>query len=161
MFQTFHVYPYPFVIIPTDEYVDNGDNQMPSIQTFGPAKYKWKSKKNKTIHSVNAQLKVSNLTGTLLQKEHYEAVCYFVGVEPSIVMLSEGDNSDYVVCWDAVFNKKANPDGSSKASLDAYCKKIGLPFRCNDEDVASNNRRFRDFIQFCLPVRIGLVEGNH
>ena len=54
-----------------------------------------------------------------------------------------------------------NTTETYKASLDAYCKKIGLPFRCNSEDVASNNRRFRDFIQFCLPVRIGMVEGNH
>ena len=55
VFQTFHVYPYPFVIIPTDEYVDNGDKQMPSIQTFGPAKYKWKSKKTRrsTVSTLN------------------------------------------------------------------------------------------------------------
>ena len=76
--------------------------------------------------------------------------------------LSNLEDGSVAFDWDVIFNRHNTPTGCSNDALDGFCEKLKLPFRClKNKSTACNNRRFRRFIQSCLPLRIAMVEGNH
>ena len=160
-FQNHHVYPFPYCV----ENVDVSERVpgvfYPEIRSFGPAHYSWKTKKKgkKITLQASAELVVENVSADLLTKRQYEAVCFFFGVQPRFYRVN-GTN-EVVFDWRGILTNAHVANGSSVEGLSTFCNECGLPFVCDGDDAAANNRQMREFVQYCLPLRFAMVEGNH
>ena len=153
------VYPYVVKYCPSKAIYD--DLSADLIISLGSANFSWRTDEGKET-KCNAELVLDNAVAVPLTQAHFEVLCYFFDVKPQHVERVDSSDGEpkSIFNWGALFDKD-NLIGTSVESIDAFCVKRKLPFRCKGANVAQNNRRFRDFVQFCVPVRISMVEGNH
>ena len=86
-------------------------------------------------------------------------MCFFFGIKPQFYQVN-GTN-EVVFDWHTLLNDVQVPNGASIESLSAFCSNCSLPFVCEGDDIPANNRRLREFVQYCLPLCFAMVEGNH
>ena len=154
-FQALPVYVFPYTI-----YESNAiDNESHPVKSLSRAPYNW-TDANDDKCSFNSELHANNLRGRLVSMEELLAFCYFFGLSPSTFMFKSSSGS-IMFDWNVIYLGSLCPDGTSLDQICRFCAKLDIPFECDGTDVVFNNRLFRAFIRYCLPIRFAMVEGNH
>ena len=154
-FQALPVYVFPYTI-----YESNAiDNESHPVKSLSRAPYNWIDANDEKC-SFNAELHANNLRGRFVSMEELLVFCYFFGLSPYTFVLKSSSGS-IMFDWNVIYLGRLCLNGTSLDQICRFCAKLDIPFECDGTDVVSNNRRFRAFIQYCLPVRLAMVEGNH
>ena len=151
-FQTLSMACYPYLVK-----CDSDEDELmgAKVRSLGPETFSWNDENGE--YKMSGQVIAMNYKGYAMSEMAYRSICCFFNVEPR--MAKRGN--DFIYDWEVIFNNRFLPYGIVKDDLDDFCCNIDIPFKCPSEDMSENNRLFWAFFQFCCPVRIAMVEGNH